>query len=98
MINNNKGAYDSNKLRYDIKYNIEAGIDVLLNKWSMSSYKSVSSVGNMDPNVLENWYFALWAYNGWAASNNPHMLPSYVKNTPINKWFTILLLKNTISK
>lgn len=79
MINNNKGAYDSNKLRYDIKYNIEAGIDVLLNKWSMSSYKSVSSVGNMDPNVLENWYFALWAYNGWAASNNPHMLPSYVK-------------------
>lgn len=79
MINNRNGGYDSNKLKYDIEYNIEAGADVLLNKWSMSSYKSVSSVGNMDPNVLENWYFALWAYNGWAQSNNPHMLPSYAK-------------------
>ena len=37
----------------------------------MSSYKQVSSVGNMDPNILENWYFALWAYNGWSQSNNP---------------------------
>ncbi|MDD2493643.1 MAG: S-layer homology domain-containing protein, partial [Tissierellia bacterium] len=79
MINNKNGGYDSNKLKYDIEYNIEAGADVLLNKWSMSSYKSVSSVGNMDPNILENWYFALWAYNGWAQSNNPHMLPSYAK-------------------
>lgn len=79
MINNKNGGYDSNKLKYDIEYNIEAGADVLLNKWSMSSYKSVSSVGDMNPNVLENWYFALWAYNGWAQSNNPHMLPSYAK-------------------
>ncbi|WP_326911476.1 S-layer homology domain-containing protein [Sedimentibacter sp. MB31-C6] len=79
QINNRYGGYDSERLKYDIKYNIEAGADVLLNKWSMSSYKSVSSVGNMDPNVLENWYFALWAYNGWAQSNNPHMLSSYAK-------------------
>jgi hypothetical protein len=79
MVNNRYGGYDSNLLKYDLRYNIEAGADVLLNKWSMSSYKMVSSVGNMDPNVLENWYFALWAYNGWAESNNPHMLPAYVK-------------------
>ncbi|MDF2676244.1 MAG: hypothetical protein K0Q97_537 [Bacillota bacterium] len=79
MINNNSGLYDSSKLKYDIQYNIEAGVDVLLNKWSMSSYKMVSSVGNMNPDILENWYFALWAYNGWASSNNPNSLPSYVK-------------------
>ena len=79
MINNRNGGYDSQKLKYDIEYNIEAGADVILNKWSMSSYKSVSSVGDMNPDVLENWYFALWAYNGWAQSNNPNMLPSYVK-------------------
>lgn len=79
QINNKNGGYDTNKLKYDIMYNIEAGADVLLNKWSMSSYQSVACVGNMDPNVLENWYFALWAYNGWAQSNNPHMLPSYAK-------------------
>nr|WP_312576823.1 S-layer homology domain-containing protein [Sedimentibacter sp.] len=79
MINNRNGGYDSQRLKYDIEYNIEAGADVLLNKWSMSAYKSVSSVGDMNPDVLENWYFALWAYNGWAQSNNPNSLPSYVK-------------------
>jgi hypothetical protein len=79
MINNRNGGYDSQRLKYDIEYNIEAGADVLLNKWSMSAYKSVSSVGDMNPDVLENWYFALWAYNGWAQSNNPNTLPSYVK-------------------
>ena len=71
QINNIYGGYDNHRLKYDILYNIEAGADVLLQKWSMSSYNQVSSVGNMDPNVLENWYFALWAYNGWAQSNNP---------------------------
>lgn len=71
QINNVYGGYDNYRLKHDILYNIEAGADILLNKWSMSSYNKVSSVGNMDPNILENWYFALWAYNGWAGSNNP---------------------------
>lgn len=80
MIKNYNDTYDDNKLKYDIEYNIEAGADMLLNKWSLSSYRSISSVGDMDPNILENWYFALWAYNGWAQSNNPHMLASYSKS------------------
>lgn len=79
MINNRNGGYDSNKLKYDVEYNIEAGADVLLNKWSMSSYNKVASVGDMNPDVLENWYFALWAYNGWAESNNPNILPYQAK-------------------
>jgi hypothetical protein len=79
QINNKNGGYDSERLKYDIMYNIEAGADVLLNKWAMSSYNEVASVGNMDPNVLENWYFALWAYNGWAQSNNPNIAQSNVK-------------------
>lgn len=79
MINNRNGGYDSQRLKYDIEYNIEAGADVLLNKWSMSAYQNVSSVGDMNPDVLENWYFALWAYNGWAQCNNPNTLPSYVE-------------------
>ena len=79
QINNRNGGYDDHRLRYDILYNIEAGADVLISKWSMSSYNTVSSVGNMDPNILENWYFALWAYNGWAVSNNPNTISSNVK-------------------
>jgi len=79
QINNRSGGYDSERLKYDIMYNIEAGAEVLLSKWNMSSSKQVSSVGNMDPNILENWYFALWAYNGWVGSNNPHMVLSSAK-------------------
>lgn len=67
QIYNRSGAYDSNRLKYDIDYNIEVSADILLNKWH-----SYGSVGNMDPNVLENWYFAIWAYNGWASVNNPN--------------------------
>lgn len=93
QVNNNHGGYDNEKLKYDLEYNIEAGADVLLNKWSMSSYQSVSSVGNMDPNILENWYFALWAYNGWAQSNNPNMLSSYAK-----KYTYQQLIYNVIEK
>ncbi len=72
QVSNRNGLYNHEKLKYDVLYNIEAGAETLLNKWSMSSYQSVSSVGNMDPNVMENWYFALWAYNGWIQSNNPN--------------------------
>ena len=52
QINNVNGGYDNYRLKYDLLYNIEAGADMLLNKWSMSSYNQVSSVGNMDPNIL----------------------------------------------
>jgi hypothetical protein len=34
----------------------------------------------MDPNVLENWYFALWGYNGFVASNNPNVAYASGKN------------------
>ncbi len=81
QVSNRSGGYNQEKLKYDVIYNIEAGADMLLNKWSMSSYQNVSCVGNMDPDVLENWYFALWAYNGWSQSNNPNMLSYSRRNT-----------------
>lgn len=56
-----------NKLKYDIDYNIAYGADLLNAKWD-----SVPQIGNGDRNILENWYFALWAYNGWVAYNNPN--------------------------
>lgn len=73
QVGNYNNMFDVEKLKYDIEYNINAGIDVLLIKWNSSvTNRSVSNVGNMDPNVLENWYFALWAYNGWVSKNNPN--------------------------
>lgn len=74
QINNRYGWFDTNKLKYDIEYNIEAGADVLLMKWDMAN-SQLPKIGDMNPNILEHWYFALWAYNGWAESNNPNMIP-----------------------
>ena len=64
--------YDVEKLKYDIEYNIAACIEIMLEKYGSTK---LPTIGDNDPRVLENWYFALWAYNGWAESNNPNMLP-----------------------
>ncbi|KLU59911.1 N-acetylmuramoyl-L-alanine amidase LytC precursor [Peptococcaceae bacterium CEB3] len=56
-----------NKLKYDIDFNIEMGADLLNQKWRM-----VPKIGDGDRNKLENWYFALWAYNRWSGTNNPN--------------------------
>lgn len=73
QVGNSHNMFDTEKLKYDVEYNINAGIDILLVKWNSSvQNRSIPSVGNMDPNILENWYFALWAYNGWVGSNNPN--------------------------
>lgn len=56
-----------NKLKNDIDYNIAYGADLLKSK-----YEAVPQIGDGDPNKLENWYFALWAYNCWNTRNNPN--------------------------
>ena len=49
-------------------YNIAAGARILVEKWNDEFYPVV---GGNDPSSIESWYYALWAYNGWAASNHP---------------------------
>lgn len=68
---------DVERLKYDIKYNIEAGADILLGKWEYAfiSNPRIPIIGNGDMRVLENWYFAIWAYNGLNENNNPNMIP-----------------------
>jgi hypothetical protein len=56
-----------NRLKYDIDYNISRGADILNDKWSLAPV-----IGDGDRNKLENWYFALWAYNRWTVDNNPN--------------------------
>ena len=55
------------KLKNDIDYNIERGCQILNQKWQY-----YPKIENGDRNVLENWYFAVWGYNGWVAKNNPN--------------------------
>ena len=70
-------SYDLYRLKYDIRYNIEAGASILLSKWdyAFKTYPAIPTIGDGDPGILENWYFAIWAYNGWSQSNNPNMIP-----------------------
>ena len=49
-------------------YNIAAGARILAEKWNDAFYPLV---GDRDPRYLESWYYALWAYNGWAGINHP---------------------------
>ncbi|AGA70633.1 cell wall-binding protein [Desulfitobacterium dichloroeliminans LMG P-21439] len=56
------------KLKTDIGFNIRRGADLLNEKWGFTP-----TIGDGDRNKLENWYFALWAYNVWTDKNNPNV-------------------------
>lgn len=71
QVQGRNSGLDLEKLKNDPRYNIEAGAEVLLAKWRLANEK-LPSIGNMDPNILEHWYFALWAYNGLLERNNPN--------------------------
>lgn len=55
------------KLKTDIEFNIRRGAELLNEKWSFTP-----KIGDGDRNKLENWYFAIWAYNCWDGRNNPN--------------------------
>jgi len=57
------------RLKNDLDYNLEVGAQMLNQKWRASP-----KIGNGDRNVLENWYFAVWAYNNWGPRNNPNFI------------------------
>ncbi|QKW07398.1 hypothetical protein HUT18_14395 [Streptomyces sp. NA04227] len=79
-------AWDYQKQRavaLDYAANVAAGLQILVSKWNQTR-KAGLAVHDGDPTKLENWFFALWAYNsgfyenvngnepwgvGWA--NNP---------------------------
>lgn len=63
---NSSGRSDIERLKEDIFYNIEIGAKILDGKW-----KITPPVGDRDRNVLENWYYAIWAYNGFSYTNHP---------------------------
>lgn len=53
------------KIKNDYDFNIAEGARILNQKW-----RTVPKIGDGDRNKLENWYFAVMAYNSWADRNN----------------------------
>ena len=77
------GTYDIEKLKWDINYNINAGADILIGKWSWTP-----SIGDENMNCYENWFYAVWAYNGWTANNEyPYTVWAHIA-AGRNGWWT----------
>ena len=64
-------------------YNIGRGAAILIDKWNAApeARPLVGIDTNSDPHIVENWYFAVWSYNGFTGpganrSNHP-MDPVY---------------------
>lgn len=51
-------------------FNIGEGVRILADKWN-SAPRFRPIAGNGDPAALEDWYYAVWSYNGFAFSNHP---------------------------
>ncbi|MEV0413680.1 hypothetical protein AB0I68_23445 [Streptomyces sp. NPDC050448] len=72
----------------DYAANIAAGQRVLADKWNVTSADGLK-VNNGDPKYLENWFFALWAYNSGyypkaAAASNDGLWGVGFTNNPAN--------------
>jgi hypothetical protein len=67
MRSGETSAYDANLVASDPAYNVSVGSQILGAKWA-----ATPSVGDNRLDVIEDWYFSVWAYNGLAFSNNPN--------------------------
>lgn len=60
-------GFDRQRVAGDATYNLATGTLILLSKW-----RAAECVGDNDPTLVEDWYTAIWAYNGFAYVNNPN--------------------------
>lgn len=58
------GSFDTTRLGSDWRYNLDAGAQVLAQKWQDSQNANPASLGEDDPDALENWWAAVYRYNG----------------------------------
>ena len=66
-------SFSPSRVASEADYNIGTGAGILAIKWI-----SVPYIGDNQPTIVEHWYYAVWAYNGFASVNNPNnsSLPS----------------------
>ncbi|MDT9026837.1 cell wall-binding repeat-containing protein [Rossellomorea yichunensis] len=81
-------GYDVERLKNDIAFNIESGIKILNEKWELGEKgitnwnrsTSIPTVGDNERDIIENWYFALLAYNGQVQENSPIKMATGQRN------------------
>jgi hypothetical protein len=77
MHKGDTAAFDQTQVAADPTYNLATGAQILAGKW-----RGAHCVGDRNPEVIEDWYTATWAYNGLAYSNNPNN-PAYDAMRPV---------------
>jgi len=51
-------------------YNIARGTRILVDKWNLAT-ELRPIVADRNPQVIEDWYYAIWGYNGFVFVNHP---------------------------
>ena len=69
-------TFDPARVAAEADYNIGTGAGILAAKWQV-----VPAIGDNQPTLVEHWYYAVWAYNGFSYTNNPNN-PSYPAGRP----------------
>jgi hypothetical protein len=59
---------DKEMLKWNTRYNIEMGAKILKEKWNNPN---LPKINDKNPDTIENWYFAIMAYNGLSKRNDP---------------------------
>jgi hypothetical protein len=59
---------DKEMLKWNTRYNIEIGAKILKEKWNNPN---LPKINDKNPATIENWYFAIMAYNGLSKRNDP---------------------------
>lgn len=65
---NGGSGFDPTRVASESNYNIGTGARLLMGKWNGLEFY----VGNNNPYITEDWYYAVWAYNGFLWKNNPN--------------------------
>ncbi|MEH7454053.1 Ig-like domain-containing protein [Gottfriedia acidiceleris] len=70
----NQPRYDQKRLKADIAYNIQAGVEILNEKYNWKyqdgTYR-LPRIKDANRHIIENWYFPIMAYNGIKRVNSP---------------------------
>ncbi|MFL5320502.1 MAG: hypothetical protein ACJ790_12650 [Myxococcaceae bacterium] len=67
-------SFNRTRVASEPTYNMATGASILAGKW-----RATNCVGDNQPTIIEDWYTAVWAYNGLSYSNNPNN-PSFSAN------------------
>lgn len=71
-------VFDRYRVVSEPLYSAATGAAILRDKWESSR-----CVGDNQPNIVEDWYSALWAYNGNDASKNNPSNPNLSSTRPV---------------